>query len=82
MITWVSCHDPADGTSRRCTWVGETSRVVVTGLPAHFVVGASRSFELPSGTEVHEVPHDVNGFDLARQLGGVLFTVLMPHGPE
>lgn len=77
MITWVSCHDPADGTRRRCTWVGETRRVVVTGLPARFAAEAPRSFKLPPGTEVHEVPNDVNGFDLACQLGGVLFTMLV-----
>lgn len=77
MITWVSCHDPADGTARRCTWAGETARIVVTGLPTGFAANAPRSFELLPNTMVHEVPGAVNGFDLARQLGGVLFTILV-----
>lgn len=75
LIVWVSCYDPADGTSRRCTWAGVTSRVVVTGLPTHFIAKAPRAFKLPVDAKVHEVPHDDNGFDLARVLKGVLLTV-------
>jgi hypothetical protein len=78
LITWVSCHDPVNGISRRCTWIGETRRIIVTGLPAAFVDEAPRSFELPPGSMVHEVPAVTNGLDLARQLGGVLFIVPAP----
>lgn len=76
MISWVSCHDPAHEIHRRCTWVGKTRQVVLTGLPACFSANCPSAFELPPGTKVHEVPDDVNGLDLALQLGGVLFTVL------
>ncbi len=74
-ITWVSCHDPAADISRRCTWIGATRQVVVTGLPPHFAAEAPRSFELPADAKVHDVPHDADGFDLARRLEGVLFTM-------
>jgi hypothetical protein len=74
-ITWVSCHDPAADINRRCTWIGATRQIVVTGLPPHFAAEAPRSFELPAAATIHDVPHDGDGFDLARQLGGVLFTM-------
>ena len=77
MISWVSCHDPANDLHRRCTWTGATRRIVVTGLPAHFSCHVPCSFELPPNTEVHEVPPDINGHDLALRLCGVLFTVLL-----
>ena len=77
VISWVSCHDPANDVHRRCTWAGATRQIVITGLPAHFSTHVPCSFELPSNTEIHEVPSDINGLDLAARLGGVLFTVLL-----
>jgi hypothetical protein len=74
-ITWVSCHDPASDIHRRCTWIGTTRQIVITGLPPHFAAEAPRAFELPVDAEVHDVPRDTDGFDLARRLGGVLFTL-------
>lgn len=76
-ITWGACHDPAAGISHRCTWIGATRQIVVTGLPPSFAADAPRSFELPADANVHEVPRGADGFDLARRLGGVLFTM---HG--
>lgn len=74
-ITWVSCHDPAAGISRRCTWIGATRQIVITGLPTCFAADAPRSFELPADAQVHDVPRGADGFDLARRLAGVLFTM-------
>lgn len=82
VISWVSCHDPANDVHRRCTWTGATRRFVITGLPEHFSAHAPRSFELPPNTEIHEVLPDINGYDLARRLRGVLFTVLLSRPPN
>lgn len=60
-------------------WIGETRQIVVTGLPPCFAADAPRSFELPTDAQVHDVPHGADGFDLARQLRGVLFTM---HGGD
>jgi hypothetical protein len=76
-ISWLACFDPADGTDRMCTYIGETADVVITGLPPGFAANAPMMFELPAGAAVHGVPPDERGAGrrLAVQLGGVLFTV-------
>lgn len=79
-ISWLALWDPDTGCERMCTWDGEARRIVVTGLPPGFAASAPMTFDLPEGAEVHDVPdrpddqHD-RGREMARDLGGVLFTV-------
>lgn len=58
-----------------CMSIGKTRQIVVTGLPTGFAANAPLSFELPLGAEIREVPSGIDGLDLARRLGGVLFAV-------
>jgi hypothetical protein len=77
VISWVSCHDPAHDIHRRTLWAGATRQIVITRLPACFSTYCTCSFELPPNTRIHRVPPGVSGLDLARGLGGVLFTITM-----
>lgn len=84
---WGPQHDPIDGIHRRCTWIGETTRVVVTGLPAGFIANAPPlvcvdAWHRSPCSAVCRALCDSDGFALARQLEGVLFTMLLAQNPK
>lgn len=80
-FSWVACSDPVDGTDRMTTWIGATRQVVVTGLPSGFAANVHGTFDLPTGSEVYDVPLHSDGAALARKLHGVLFTVFSRAAP-